>query len=74
MNEKFKFELTIREIKNRRSARMLIGAANVDTLEANGLRVVPLEHAEFLYHPEELEAMGLDLEEERLLIRSDLKA
>ena len=65
------FKRTIREAKNRRSAILLIGADGMNALEANGLRVVPIEHADFLYHAAELEALGLDLEEELRLIRAD---
>ena len=71
MSKKLKFDRTIREIKNRRHAVLLIGGANVDALEASGLQVVPVEHAEFLYHADELKALGLDLKEELLLIRND---
>ena len=71
LSKKLKLNRTIREIKNRRQAVLLIGAANVDALEARGLQVVPVEHAEFLYHADELKALGLDLKEELLLIRND---
>ena len=67
-----RFERTTREIQNRRSAILLIGAHEVEILEANGLRVVPVEHAEFLYHGAEIEALGLDPGEELRLIKAGL--
>ena len=65
------FKPTKREIENRRHACMIIGAINVDALQDNGLQVVRREDLLLLYHADQLEAAGMDVDGALRSFRAD---